>query len=66
MGYMQDIDRWLDAIFSDLANRRADYASVKRQIRERILDSYHNGVSAGGRSPAPRRPRRFDKNSSRA
>lgn len=62
MGYLQEVDRWLDVIFTDLADGKMDYAEVKRDIRSRILESYKNGVKAG-QSPAPRdtgreRPRR--------
>jgi len=53
MGYLQEVDRWLDVIFADLADGKMDYAEIKRDIRERILDSYRNGLAAGGRSPAP-------------
>jgi hypothetical protein len=53
MGYLQEVDRWLDMIFTDLANEKASYAEVKRDIRERILESYKNGLKAAGQSPAP-------------
>lgn len=65
MGYLQEVDRWLDVIFTDLADGKTNYAEVKRDIRSRILDSYKNGVKAAGQSPAPRdaerprTPRRF-------
>jgi hypothetical protein len=65
MGYLQEVDRWLDVIFTDLADGKTDYAEVKRDIRSRILESYKNGLSAAGQSPAqrdaerPRAPRRF-------
>lgn len=61
MGYMQETDHWLDALFADLADNRVSYADVKRDIRERILESYRNGLKAAGQSPAPRegQPRRF-------
>ena len=55
MGYLQEVDQWLDVIFADLANGKASYPEVKRDIRERILDSYRNGVEAGGRPAAPRK-----------
>jgi hypothetical protein len=58
MGYLQEVDRWLDVIFADLADGKMDYAGIKRDIRERILDSYRNGLAAGGRSPAPQAPQR--------
>ena len=58
MGYLQEVDQWLDVIFADLADGKASYHDVKRDIRERILDSYRNGVEAGGRTPARRREER--------
>ena len=54
MGYLQEVDRWLDGIFADLADGKLDYAEVKRDIRERILESYRNGTKAPQRFPAPR------------
>ena len=53
MGYLQEVDRWLDMLFADLADGKADYAEVKREIRSRILESYKNGLKAAGQSPAP-------------
>lgn len=54
MGYLQEVDRWLDALFTDLANEKIGYDDVKRDIRSRILESYRNGLKAAGQSPAPR------------
>ena len=54
MGYMQEVDRWLDVIFTDLADGKAGYHETKRDIRERILESYRNGQKAAEQSPAPR------------
>ena len=62
MGYLKEVDRWLDVIFTDLADGKLSYAEMKRDIRERILESYKNGLKAAGQSPAPRDgrpPRRF-------
>jgi hypothetical protein len=60
MGYMQDADRWLDAL---LADEKLGVDEVKRAIREKLLESYRNGLKAAGQSPAPsdssRPPRRF-------
>ena len=64
MGYLQEVDRWLDVIFTDLANEKMTFAEVKRDIRERILESYRNGLKAAGQPRAqrdaerPRVPRR--------
>jgi len=58
MGYLQEVDRWLDVLFADLAAEKMSYDEVKRDIRSRILESYRNGKAA--QSPAPRdreRPR---------
>lgn len=60
MGYLQEVDRWLDSLFTDLADEQISYDEVKRDIRSRILESYKNGLKAAGQSPAPRdaeRPR---------
>jgi len=61
MGYLQEADRWLDMLFTDLANEKISFAEVKRDIRERILQSYKNGLQASEERPAPRpnRPNRF-------
>jgi hypothetical protein len=58
MGYLQEVDRWLDVIFADLADNKMSYDEVKREIRERILDSYRNGQKAAGQSPAERAPQK--------
>jgi hypothetical protein len=68
MGYLQEVDRWLDVIFTDLADGKASFDEVKRDIRGRILESYRNGLKAAGQSPAPREsrpPRRFPPRNSR-
>ena len=54
MGYLQDTDRWLDAQFDALSKGAIEYDELKRNIRERILESYRNGLNANGQSPAPR------------
>ena len=67
MGYLQEVDRWLDVICADLADGKMSFAELKRGIRSRILESYKNGLKAAGQSPAPRdaghprprSPRRF-------
>ena len=64
MGYFQEVNRWLDVIFADLADGKMSFEELKRDIRTRILESYRNGVKAAGQSPAPREsasrpPRRF-------
>jgi hypothetical protein len=60
MGYLQEVDRWLDVICTDLADGKMSFAEMKRDIRGRILESYKNGLKAGGQIPLPRaaeRPR---------
>jgi hypothetical protein len=69
MGYLQEVDHWLDVIFTDLANDKMTFGEVKRDIRGRILESYKNGLKAGGQSPAPRAnrpPRRFSSRRNRS
>jgi len=60
MGYLQEADRWLDALIAD---EKMSVDDVKRAIREKLLESYRNGLKAAGQSPAPRAsshpPRRF-------
>jgi hypothetical protein len=53
MGYLQEVDRWLDVILTDLADGKMNYADVKRDIRSRILESYKNGLKPQG-NPLPR------------
>jgi hypothetical protein len=62
MGYLQEVDRWLDMLLTDLADGKLSLKEMKRDVRERILDSYRNGLKAAGTPPAPREsrpPRRF-------
>lgn len=65
MGYLQEVDRWLEVILTDLADGKMDLQELKRDIRSRVLESYRNGLKAAGQSPAPRdagrprAPRRF-------
>jgi hypothetical protein len=56
MGYMQDTDRWLDALLADAADGKIGIDELKRAIREKLLESYRNGLKAAGQqSPAPQR-----------
>ncbi len=73
MGYLQEVDRWLDAILTDLADGKMDLDELKRDIRSRILESYKNGLKAAEQSPARRvepratgERRRFPQRSRRA
>ena len=54
MGYLQDTDRWLDGQLDALSKDAIAYDEFKRNIRERILESYKNGLKAKEQSPAPR------------
>ena len=56
MGYMQDVDLWLGVLLSEFADDRIGLGDVHRAIRERLLESYRNGLKAAGHSPAPREP----------
>jgi hypothetical protein len=61
MGYLQEVDRWIDMLLTDLADEKITLKELKRDIRSRILESYKNGLKAAGQSPAPRaeKPSRF-------
>ena len=63
MGYMQDIDRWLGVLLQELDEGKRSEGEVARAIREKLLESYKNGLKAGGQSPAPREQtrRRFER-----
>jgi hypothetical protein len=58
MGYMQDADRWLDDVLVTLLDGEAVDVHIledaKRQIREKLLESYRNGLKAREQSPSPR------------
>jgi len=61
--FMQELDRWTDAtIISPLLSSETDEEDwepsierVKKAIRQKVLESYRNGLSAGPRQPAPER-----------
>ena len=55
MGYLQEADRWLDALLRDVTEQKIGVAELKRAIREKLLESYQNGLKAAERRPAPRR-----------
>jgi hypothetical protein len=46
MGYMQDADRWLDTLLADFSEAKIGFDELKRAIREKLLESYRNGVKA--------------------
>jgi hypothetical protein len=45
MSYFKEIDNWLDGLLAPLAEQEREGA--KREIKERILQSYRNGMAAG-------------------
>jgi len=53
MGYMQDADKWLDALINELFEEPERAPEVKRSIRAKLLESYRNGLKAAGQSPVP-------------
>ena len=55
MGYMQDVDRWLEELLQDFVEGKT-FDDLKRAIREKILESYRNGEKAG-QSPASQKPK---------
>jgi len=57
MGYLQEADRWIDNLINELFEEPERAPEVKRQLRQKLLESYRNGLSAAGQSPAPRESR---------
>ena len=57
--FMQELDLWSDAnVIDPLFNNGPDAIDeVKKAIREKVLESYHNGQAAGPR-PAARPARK--------
>ena len=53
MGYLQEVDRWLDDLLVEVTEERIGVPELKRAIREKILESYRNGQKERGESPAP-------------
>ena len=51
MGYMQEIDRWLDALLESLPPE--ERAGASQQIRSKLLESYRNGQAAGRPNQTP-------------
>jgi len=54
MAYMQELDAWLDGLFTELADQNISFAETKKAIREKVLESYRNGQKAEEESPAPK------------
>jgi hypothetical protein len=53
MGYLQDIDRWLDVVLTEVSKETMSVAELKRAIREKSWSP-----TATARPPVPR-PRRI-------
>jgi hypothetical protein len=53
MGYMQEVDGWLEGLLQDFVIEETTFDNLKRAIREKILESYRNGQKAEGQSHAP-------------
>lgn len=56
MSYFQELDAWLTAVLiatEDDHNEEEWFARVKKQIKDKILESYRNGQKAG---PEPSKP----------
>lgn len=61
--YMQELDRWIEAevieALQDQWSRAQDgdmtatTAPIRKAIREKVLESYHNGQKAGPRHSFP-------------
>lgn len=58
MGFMQEVDGWLEKILVGLPKERLP--EVKRLLKEKILESYRNGQGTPPKpaKEAPRRTRR--------
>ena len=66
MTYFQDLDAWLTAVLvitEDDKDEEAWFARVKKQLKDKILESYRNGQKAG---LAPKSPykKSYDKTES--
>ena len=56
MTYFQDLDAWLTAVLvatDEDKDEEAWFARVKKQLKEKILESYRNGQSAGSAPKSP-------------
>jgi hypothetical protein len=51
MKYFEQIDIWLTSLLEELMEEPSDSAllRVKKDIKDKILESYHNGQDAGPR-----------------
>lgn len=58
--FMQELDEWsLTAVIEPLLDNGPDaVGDIKKAIREKVLQSYHNGQAAGPRPATARAPRK--------
>ena len=56
MSYFQELDAWLTTVLTateDDQNEEEWFERVKEQLKEKILESYHNGQKAGTEPSKP-------------
>ena len=59
MGYMQEVDHWVEGLINELFEEPERAPLIKRAIREKLLESYRNGMKAAGKPvAAPRNSER--------
>ena len=46
MSYMKDVDIWLTELWLDVLDSAISEVDFKKQIKDKILESYHNGLDA--------------------
>jgi len=53
--FMEELDIWsIEAVIDPLLNNGPDaIADIKKAIREKVLQSYRNGLKVGGRPAGP-------------
>jgi hypothetical protein len=57
MGYLQEADRWIENLMNELFEEPERAPEIRRRFREKLLESYCNGLKAAGQSAAPRESR---------
>ena len=61
MGYLQDVDAWLTELLVGLAEH-FDVDGAKQKIKDKILESYRNGLRDGElKGGKPRNKPHYDK-----
>jgi hypothetical protein len=51
MGYLQEADRWIENLMNELFEDPERAPEIRRRFREKLLESYRNGLKAAGQSP---------------